>query len=76
MKPARKKFCMSQNTFPPRQMFIIFACLGVIAGACYWFFVSQCGEQDCFYNYYPLPEMFIGGLLGAFLFFILWYDRF
>lgn len=76
MKPIRKKVYKRQGFSPAKWVFILFVSLGVIAGACYWFFISQCGEQDCFYNYYPLPEMFIGGILGSFVFLILWYDKF
>ena len=76
MKPIRKKVYKRQGFSPVKWVFILFVSLGVIAGACYWFFISQCGEQDCFYNYYPLPEMFIGGILGSFVFLILWYDKF
>lgn len=76
MKAIRKKVYKRQHLFPAKWVFILFVSLGVIAGACYWLFISQCGEQDCFYNYYPLPEMFIGGVLGSFVFLILWYDKF
>lgn len=35
-------------------------------------FISRCGNEECFLNYDPLPEMFIGGVIGAFLYVIIW----
>ena len=46
--------------------------LGIIAGTCFWIFISRCGNEECFLNYDPLPEMFIGGVIGAFLYVIIW----
>ena len=51
---------------------ILSTVLGIIAGTCFWIFISRCGNEECFLNYDPLPEMFIGGVIGAFLYVIIW----
>lgn len=31
---------------------------GGIVGFCFWYFLSRCGSEGCFYNSFPLGELF------------------
>lgn len=42
---------------PPRWVVIASLSSGAVAGFCFWYFVSRCGSEDCFFNYYPLMEI-------------------
>ncbi len=49
---------------PPKWIVALSIVVGLITGFCFWFFVTRCGGEHCFYNYFPLGEM-----LGSTLFF-------
>lgn len=72
MKELKKPYSKNKKGLSAKWLFILSTGLGIIAGACFWIFVSRCGNEECFFNYDPLPEMFIGGIIGAFLYFVIW----
>ncbi|MFK2085894.1 hypothetical protein ACIXFK_13935 [Bacteroides fragilis] len=72
MKKTKKTYYKKRMALSAKWLFILSTVLGIIAGACFWIFVSRCGNEECFLNYDPLPEMFIGGVIGAFLYVIIW----
>ncbi|WP_304248018.1 hypothetical protein [Parabacteroides gordonii] len=67
MKTVKGKCRKAHRGLSGKWILVISTSLGVVAGACFWFFLLRCGEQDCILNYFPLPEMFAGGMLGLFI---------
>lgn len=72
MKDIKKPYRKKRKGLSAKWLFILSTALGIIAGVCFWIFISRCGNEECFFNYDPLPEMFIGGIIGAFLYFVIW----
>ncbi|MBW9276479.1 hypothetical protein FDF36_01380 [Bacteroides fragilis] len=72
MKKLKRPYSKKWRGLSVKWMFILFTGLGITSGACFWIFISRCGNEDCFFNYDPLPEMFIGGVIGAFLYIFIW----
>jgi hypothetical protein len=57
----------SREKQPPKWLVIASITAGLFTGFCFWYFVSRCGGEHCFYNYFPLGEMLCSVLLfGAF----------
>ena len=68
MRKLKKPYSQNWRGLSAKWLFILSTVLGIIAGTCFWIFISRCGNEECFLNYDPLPEMFIGGVIGAFLY--------
>lgn len=76
MKPQRRKARHLQNGLSGKWILIIFISIGLIAGFCFWLFISRCKEDDCFYHFFPLVEMFVGGFIGTTVPLIQWSEKF
>ncbi|NLU28238.1 MAG: hypothetical protein GXX03_00065 [Bacteroidales bacterium] len=65
MKPKNKK--KRRKALSPKTKRLITALgivVGLSAGFCYWWFVSRCMKDDCFYHYVPMGELFVGIFAG------------
>lgn len=49
---------------PSKKIIIISTCIGFILGVIYWYFVTRCDDESCFYHYVPTMELLAFGLLG------------
>ncbi|GEM_PF-1303909 len=38
---------------------------GIIAGCLFWFFISRCMHDHCFFHYWPLKEVLVSGTFFA-----------
>lgn len=65
MRKLKKPYSQNWRGLSAKWLFILSTVLGIIAGTCFWIFISRCGNEECFLNYDPLPEMFIGGVIGV-----------
>lgn len=72
MKDIKKPYRKRRKGLSAKWLFILSTGFGGILGTFFWIFISRCGNEDCFFNYDPLPEIFIGGVIGAFLYVVIW----
>jgi len=65
MKPkSKKKRRKALNPKIQKRITIISIVAGTLAGFCYWWFVSRCMHDHCFYHYVPAGEVFLGVFIG------------
>lgn len=76
MKPQKRSYRHLYKGLSGKWVLTISISIGIIAGVCFWLFISRCEEKDCFFHFFPLVEMFIGGFIGTTFPLIQWSEKF
>lgn len=48
MRKLKKPYSQNWRGLSAKWLFILSTVLGIIAGTCFWIFISRCGNEECF----------------------------
>lgn len=76
MKSKGRQFRHLRHGLSGKWVLIISISVGAIAGFCFWWFISRCEEEDCFFHFFPLVEVLVGSFIGTVVPLIEWSEKF
>jgi len=77
MKKVRRSRKRRKRISPrtKKRIVIISIVSGIILGLLFWFFVSRCKDEECFFHYVPLGEILVSVFFFGTLPFIFFDDE-
>ncbi len=72
MKRSKSKRPNTKSKLSGKCLLLLSASIGMIAGFCFWWFISRCEDADCYFHFVPFAEMFIGAFSASVISMTIW----